>query len=189
MYLPQAQVTDSFLTVVIRSRVDAASLTADARRAIWSVASDLPVYRVATLEDLVAKSVAPRRFVMILLEIFGAMALLLTAIGVYGVIAYSVAERTREIGIRAALGATPRDIVELVAGGGLIVVTAGLVAGIVLALGATRYLRSSLYEVGAHDPVTFVTVALVLFAVGLAAQIVPISKALRVGPNVALREE
>jgi putative ABC transport system permease protein len=147
------------------------------------------IYQVATLEDLVAKSVAPRRFIMILLEIFGGLALLLTAIGVYGVISYSVTERTREIGIRAALGATPRNIVRLILGSGLTTVNAGLAVGLVAALGATRYLESSLFEVHAHDPATFVTIALVLFAVAVGAQIVPIARALRVEPNVALRQE
>ena len=189
MYMPQAQLPDSFLTLVMRSSVDPASLTPLARKAIWSVAGDVPIYQVATLEDLVAKSVAPRRFIMILLEIFGGLALLLTAIGVYGVISYSVTERTREIGIRAALGATPRNIVRLILGSGLTTVNAGLAVGLVAALGATRYLESSLFEVHAHDPATFVTIALVLFAVAVGAQIVPIARALRVEPNVALRQE
>jgi putative ABC transport system permease protein len=188
MYTPQAQITDSFLTVVIRSGVDPAILVPEARRAIWSVAGDVPVYAVATLADLVAKSVAPRRFVMVLLDIFGGLALLLTAVGVYGVISYSVAERTHEIGLRAALGATPGNIVRLIVGNGLIVVGAGLGVGVVAALGATRYLQASLYEVRAHDPLTFVTILLVLFVVALAAQIVPIARALRIEPNVALRQ-
>ena len=133
MYMPQAQLTDSFLTFVIRSGGDPSALAAEARQAIWSVASDVPVYEVAPLSDLVAKSVGPRRFMMVLLELFGAVALLMTAIGVYGVIAYSVAERTREIGIRAALGASSRDIVRLVVGGGLAVVGGGLAVGVVVA--------------------------------------------------------
>src|SRR6185436_15687650 len=97
----------------------------------------------------VAKSVGPRRFVMVLLELFGAVALLMTAVGVYGVIAYSVAERTREIGIRAALGATSSDIVRLIVGGGLAVVGLGLAAGVAAAVMATRFLESSLYDVRA----------------------------------------
>jgi ABC-type antimicrobial peptide transport system permease subunit len=189
MYTPQAQVTDSFLTIVMRSSADPSLLAAEARRTIWSVASDIPVYEIAPLQNLVARSVGPRRFVMILLEVFGIVAVLMTAIGVYGVISYSVAERTREIGIRAALGATPGNIVRLIVGSGLMVVCAGLGVGILAALGAARYLKASLYDVPAHDPLTFVTITLVLLVVAFGAQIVPIARALRVEPNVALRQE
>jgi putative ABC transport system permease protein len=189
MYLPQAQVTDSYLTMVMRSGGDPAMLTNDARRAIWAVASDVPVYEVATLADLVARSVGPRRFMMLLLELFGAVALLMTAIGVYGVISYSVSERTREIGIRAALGAAPRDIVRLIVGGGLAVVCAGLAAGVVVALATTRFLESSLYNVSPSDPVTFAGVTGVLLVVALVAQAVPIVRAMRVDPSIALRQD
>jgi len=190
MYLPQAQVTDSFLTVVMRSTSDdSASLAGPARAAIASVVRDVPVYQIATMNDLVAKSAGPRRFVMILLEAFGIVALLMTAIGVYGVIAYSVAERTREIGIRAALGATSRDIARLVVGGGVSVMGAGLAAGLLAALATTRYLEPSLYEVPAYDPSTFAIVVVVLFAVGLAAHVEPIARAMRVSPTEALRQE
>jgi putative ABC transport system permease protein len=189
MYTPQAQITDSYLTMVMRSSGDPSILANEARRAIWSVASDVPVYEVAPLADLVARSVGPRRFVMVLLELFGGIALLMTAIGVYGVISYSVAERTREIGIRAALGAQPRDIVRLVVGGGLTVVCAGLAAGLVFALAATRFLESSLYNVSATDPATFAGVAAVLLFVALIAQGVPVIRATRVDPTVALRQD
>jgi putative ABC transport system permease protein len=189
MYTPQAQLTDSYLTMVVRSAGDPAALAGEARRAIWSVASDVPIYEVAPLEELVARSVGSRRFVMVLLELFGAVALLMTAIGVYGVISYSVAERTREIGIRAALGAAPGDIVRLIVGGGLAVVSAGLVVGIVVAMAATRFLESSLFEVSATDPATFVAVAGILLLVALVAQGVPIARAMRVDPSIALRQE
>ena len=189
MYTPQAQLTDSFLTLVIRSGGDPSALAGEARRAIWSVASDVPVYEVAPLAELVARSVGWRRFVMILLELFGAVALLMTAIGVYGVISYSVAERTREIGIRAALGAAPGDIVRLIVGGGLAVVFAGLGVGIVAAIAATRFLESSLFEVSATDPATFAAVAGILLLVAIVAQAVPIARAMRVDPSIALREE
>ena len=189
MYTPQAQITDSYLTMVMRSAGDPSILANEARRAIWSVASDVPVYEVAPLADLVARSVGPRRFVMVLLELFGGIALLMTAIGVYGVISCSVAERTHEIGIRAALGAQPRDIVRLVVGGGLTVVCAGLAAGLVFALTATRFLESSLYNVSVTDPATFIGVSAVLLLVALIAQSVPILRAMRVDPTVALRQD
>ena len=189
MYTPQAQLTDSYLTFVIRSDADPAILAGAGRRAIWLVAPDVPVYEVAPLQDLVARSVGPRRFVMLLLELFGAVALLMTAVGLYGVIAYSVAERTREIGIRAALGATRRDIARLVLGGGISVVATGLAIGVVAALGATRFLQGSLYAVSAADPLTFASVVAVLFAVTLVAQIVPIVRAMHVDPAIALRQD
>jgi putative ABC transport system permease protein len=189
MYTPHAQFTDSFLTVVVRTTGDPASLAAEARRAIRSIASDVPVYNVAPVEELVARSVGPRRFVMRLLELFGLIALLMTAVGIYGVISYSVAERTQEIGIRAALGATRADIVRLVLGSGLSIVVAGLVAGIVLAGISTRYLEGSLYGVRAIDASTFVIVAAVLFGVALLAQLGPVLRATRVDPALALRQD
>ncbi len=189
MYLPQAQVTDSFLTFVIRAAGEPTALAASARSAIWSVAADVPVRDVALLSDLVARSVAPRRFVMRVLELFGVVALLLTAVGVYSVLSYAVAERTREFGIRAALGAPPISIARAVVGSGLAVVGAGLGAGVLIAIAATRYLDSFLFNVSATDPWTFATVAITLVAVALAAHGVPVMRALRVDPAVALRQE
>ena len=189
MYTPQSQVTDSYLTVVIRGGGDPSRLANEARRAIWSVASDVPVYEVAPLPDLVAKSVAPRRFMMVLLELFGAVALLMTAVGLYGVISYSVVERTRELGIRAALGASRADIMRLVLGGGLTIVASGLAIGIVVAAAATRYLQGSLYAVSPTDPATFAAVVGVLFAVAALAQGVPVLRAMHVDPAVALRQD
>jgi putative ABC transport system permease protein len=189
MYLPETQFTDSDLTLVLRADGDPAALAGEARGAIWSVAKGVPVFEVAPLTELVARSVGPRRFVMLLLEAFGVVALLMTAVGVYGVISYSVAERTREIGIRTALGASSRDIVRLVMGAGLLVVCAGVAVGALTAAGATRFLAGSLYEVSATDPATFATVALLLVAVAVIAQAVPIARAMRVDPTVALRQE
>ena len=189
MYLPQSQNTDQYLTLVVRTAGDPARLAPEARRGIAAEARDVPVFEMAPLTDLVARSVGPRRFVMILLELFGGLALLMTAIGVYGVISYSVAERTREIGIRAALGARPGDIVRLVIGGGLSVVCAGLAAGVVVALLVTRFLESSLYDVSTTDPLTFAGVAGILLLVALVAQAVPIVRAMRVDPTVALRQD
>jgi putative ABC transport system permease protein len=113
----------------------------------------------------------------------------MTGVGVYGVISYSVAERTREIGIRSALGASPRDIVRLIMGSGMGVVMIGVAAGAAAALAATRFLSSSLYDVSATDPATFALVPLILIAVAALAQAVPIARAVRVDPTVALRQE
>jgi putative ABC transport system permease protein len=189
MYVSQRQFVDSVLTVVVRTAGNPSNLTPDVRRAIWSVAPDVPIDQVATLNALVDKSVGPRRFVMLLLELFGAMALLMTALGVYGVVAYSVSERTRELGVRAALGASRGMLARLVIGNGLAVVILGLVVGAIAALGATRYLESSLFGVSATDPLTFAAVAIVLLAVTLIAQGLPVLRATRVDPSIALRQE
>ena len=126
---------------------------------------------------------------MVLLELFGAAAVLMTAVGVYGVVSYSVTERTREIGLRAALGASRLDIARTVCGGGLALVAAGLVAGLVAALWLARYLRASLYEVSATDPQTLAGVAAVLVVVGVLAHAVPVARAIGVDPAEALRQE
>jgi putative ABC transport system permease protein len=189
MYLPQAQVTDSYLTLVIRGGGEPALLAAAARRLVGTVARDVPVYEVAPLSELVARSVAPRRFVMVLLEVFGAVALLMTAVGVYAVISYAVVERTREIGIREALGASVADVVRLVVGGGLLVVGAGLAAGTVVSLAATRWLEASLYGVAPTDPASLAAAAVTLLLIAAAAHGVPVMRALRIDPAVALRQE
>jgi putative ABC transport system permease protein len=189
MYMPQAQLTDSFLTFAIRTAGEPTALAAPARAAIGEIGRDVPVYSVAPLAELVERSIATRRFVMRLLEIFGAAALLLTAVGVYGVVSYAVTERTRELGIRAALGASRRDIARLVLGGGLTLVFAGLGAGFLLAIAATRLLESSLFGVGATDPPTFAGVAAVLVAIALAAHALPLARAMGVDPAEALRQE
>ncbi|HEY7289541.1 MAG TPA: ABC transporter permease [Vicinamibacterales bacterium] len=188
-YVSQRQFTDSFLTVVVKTHGDLRAVAADVRRAIASAASDVPVFDVEPLSDLVARSVGSRRFVMVLLELFGSVALLLTAIGVYSVLSSSVSERTREIGVRSALGATRSDIARLIVGNGMTTVLAGLATGCALALGLTRYLQSSLFGVSPDDPVTFAAVILALFMVALAAQALPVARAMRVDPSEALRQE
>jgi putative ABC transport system permease protein len=188
MYTPETQFVDSDLTLVVRGGADPALLAAEARREIASAAPGVPVYEVAPLERLVAHSVGPRRFIMASLELFALTALLMTAVGVHGVISYGVAERRREIGIRTALGASRASIMRLVLGGGLVPVASGLGAGLAIALAVTRYLRSSLYDVSARDPATLVAVALVLLAVAVAAQAIPAMRALQVDPAEVLRE-
>ncbi|HTK28191.1 MAG TPA: ABC transporter permease [Vicinamibacterales bacterium] len=188
-YVAQRQFTDSFLIVVVKTAADPGSLAGDVRRVIWSVAGDVPVYSVATLSELVGRSVGSRRFVMTLLELFGAAALLLTTVGIYSVISCSVSERTREIGVRSALGATRADIARLVLGSGLAVVAGGLAAGCAMAFGVTRYLQSSLFGISPADPLTFAAVIAALFGVALAAQALPAARAMRVDPSVALRQE
>ena len=157
------------LTVVVRTGGDAGGVAADVRRAIAAAATDVPVFGVAPLSDLVARSVGPRRFVMVLLELFGGVALLLTAIGIYSVLSSNVSERTREIGVRSALGATRADVARLVLGSGMTTVLTGVVAGCVLALGLTRFLQASLFGVSPDDPMTFAIVTLTLLTVAFVA--------------------
>jgi ABC-type antimicrobial peptide transport system permease subunit len=143
---------------------------------------------VMPLGEYLAVSVASRRFTTLLLGLFGALALVLASVGIYGVVAFGVAERRREIGIRAALGARPADVLALVVKGALRLAAVGMLVGALAALGLTRFLSSLLFGVGPSDPVTFGGVAILLAAVVLAACVIPARSALRVDPNTALRD-
>ena len=136
-----------------------------------------------------SKSVALRSFMMLLLSIFGALALILASVGLYGVIAFSVAQRTREIGVRMALGARPADVLRLVLNEGLALVAAGLVVGIGAALALTRLLAGMVYGVSLHDPLVFLAVNVLLVGISLMACYLPARRAMRVEPVVALRYE
>jgi putative ABC transport system permease protein len=185
MYTCQWQVSDSFLTIVVRGDARPADVVA----AMRSAAPDLPVYDVVGLDALVARSIASQRFVMGLLEIFGAIALLLTAVGVYGVIAYTISERTREIGIRLALGAGAGRVVAALAAEGFAVVGAGVTVGLVLAGAAASWLRHDLYGISPRDPATLAMVALTIGLVAAAAHVTPVLRAIRVDPSVVLRQD
>jgi len=189
MYLPQTQFTDSNLTFVVRASGDPTALAAAARAAIREGVPGAPIERITTLDELVARSIGPRRFIMILLTLFGVVALSLTAVGVYGVIACSVAERTREIGIRGALGASRLAVVRLVVGGGFAAIVVGVVVGLGGAFAAVRLLQGSLYDVSPHDMTSLTAAVGVIVITALAAHAVPLARALRVQPTVALREE
>jgi putative ABC transport system permease protein len=190
MYLPQAQMTDGGLVLVVRTRTDSPeNLTESIRRVIHEIDPGIPTYDVASMRALVDRSAAPRRFVMRLLAAFAAAALALAAIGLYGVVAHSVGERTREIGIRVALGATPKDVIRLVLSGGAAMVGLGVAVGLLGALGASRFLRGILYEVNPTDPASLVTAVVVLAIVALLAHWLPARRAARVDPVTALRSE
>jgi ABC-type antimicrobial peptide transport system permease subunit len=189
MYLPQAQQPDSFLTIVVRTTDDPTLVAAPVRAAVARVAPDVPVYDVAPLEALVDRSVGSRRFVMRLLELFGGVALVLTGLGIYGVISSAVAARTREIGVRAALGARPFHIIRLVLGQGLAIVAAGLAVGLLLAWPAARLLSDSLYATTAADPATLLAATGVLVVVALVALVGPVAKATAVDPTVAIASD
>jgi len=173
---------------VLRTGVSPASLGAVVRSQLRLI--DINVLTdVETLTDIRGRSVGDRRFTMLVLGGFALLGLLLAAIGIYGVLAYSVARRTREIGVRMALGAARRRVVRMVLRDSLAPVVAGSAAGIVTALVATRLMRAMLYGVSPTDPATFVVVTLVLIAVAVLASAVPAIRAARVDPIVALREE
>ncbi len=188
-YLPQTQYPAREMNIVIRSGSDPAALASAAVRAVNSVDSDLPVYRVATMEQRVTESLARRRFSMVLLGLFAAMALTLAVTGVYGVMAYLVSQGTREIGVRTALGATQGRILKLVFGRAALVSSAGLAAGLAGAFIVGRYLESLLFETGARDPLVFAGVTAILAASSLAAGYIPARRASRTNPVEALRAE
>jgi predicted permease len=196
LYLPLSQIPDQFMkgmaassTFVVRTGVDPLAMLPALRGAVLQAGNDQPVYGVRTMDQIVSASIADRRFSMLLLGIFAGLALLLAAVGIYGVISYTVAQRTREIGIRMVLGAGQADVLKVVVTQAMLPVLAGIAIGLAASFGLTRLMAGMLYGVNAGDPVTFIGVALVLAAVALVATLVPARRATRVAPVVALRYE
>ena len=180
MYVPYAQDSNwNGLSLVIRTTGDPLALAAAVRSEIRSLDKGIPVYNVKTMDDVLALSVGPRRTPMLLLSAFAGVALLLAMIGIYGVTAYQVTQRTQEIGIRMALGAQMRDVVKLVLQGGMTLALVGIGLGVMGALVLTRLIRSLLFGVQATDPATFVLVSLALFATAAIACYLPARKATR----------
>jgi predicted permease len=188
-YLPAAQAGGRFMSVAVSTKGDPNGVVAAVRNAVHSVDAGLPIAQVNTMEKLVEASVGQRRLSMILLGLFSGIALLLASIGIYGVMSYSVAQRSRELGIRMALGAERGRVLRLVVGQGMGLAAIGVVIGLVAAFALTRFLAAQLYGVGATDPVTFGTVAGLLVGVALLASLLPAMRATRVDPVVALRDE
>jgi putative ABC transport system permease protein len=190
MYVPLAQGhIGGMFSVAVRGRINSASLSSAVRSEVASLDSALPLYNVATMEERISTSISPRRFNALLLAMFAALALILAAVGIYGVISFGVAQRTHEIGIRIALGAQPGALLRLVIVEGMSVALVGIAIGVGGAFGVMRFLRSFLFEVNATDPATFAAVSAVLFLVALAACYIPARRAMRVDPMVALRHE
>lgn len=178
------------MTVVMRTAADPLGLAAQARAAISAVDPEQPVFDVMTLEDYVDRTVAERRFTMTLLAVFAGLALLLAGVGLYAVMASSVAQRTHELGVRVALGAQPRDVVRLVVRQGLVLVLLGVALGIAGALALTRMMTTLIpQQISPTDPATFVGVTLLLVVIGLLATYIPARRATRIDPMVALRQE
>jgi putative ABC transport system permease protein len=189
VYVPLAQSPLDVMTFVVRTAVDPISLAAAARGQVESLDKDLPLFGVETLDGYVGQSLAPPRVIALLLGIFGGIALLLAMVGIYGVVSYSAAQRTHEIGVRMALGAEKADVLRMVIGQGLKLALIGVAIGIAGALALTRFLASLLYGVKPTDPVTFIAVSLILIAVALLACYIPARRAAKVDPMVALRYE
>jgi len=189
VYLPLRQSAPSEMNLVVKSGIDPAALTSAIRHAIASIDKDQPIFAIATMRKLVGDSVSTRRITLILLGLFSGLALVLAAIGIYGVISYSVAQRTHEIGIRMALGAQRGDVLRLILAQGVKIAGAGAAIGIGLSLGLTRLMANLLFAVSAADPPTFAAVAIVLVAIAMLACYIPARRILRVDPTIALRYE
>lgn len=185
----QWRFTDRIMSLVVRAQGDAAALAPTVRRAVWSVDKDQPVVRVATMDDLLAASAAERRFALILFEAFALAALVLAAAGIYGVLAGSVAERTREIGVRSALGASRGNILGLVLRQGLSLTALGVALGLGGAAAASQAIAAMLFGVSPLDPITYLGVVALLGGVSMMACGVPAWRAARVDPATTLRAE
>jgi putative ABC transport system permease protein len=189
MYVPQAQWGQAGITLLVRSQVPAAELAPSIRRQIVSLDPELPVLATRTLDEYRSETMAMPRFSAILLAGFAGLALLLTAVGLYGVMAYSVTQRTHEIGIRMTLGAQAGDVLRLILAQGMRLVAIGVALGLLGAFAATRLLKSQLFNVSATDPITFLAIALLLGFVAFLACWAPARRAARVDPMVALKHE
>jgi putative ABC transport system permease protein len=193
MYTPYRQIDALLpvfqLSVILRTTLDPKSETSALRGALNEINKNQPLVNVRTMEDSMATSVAQPRFRTWLLGLFAVLALLLSTIGIYGVMSYSVTQRVHEMGIRIALGAQPRQVFQLVTGQGLRLALLGVGIGCVASIALTRVLRSFLYDVSALDPITYLSVAAVLVSVGLLASYLPARRATKVDPLIALRYE
>jgi putative ABC transport system permease protein len=177
------------LDILVKTPGAPAFVLPEVRKVVQRLDPSQPPYGIMTLENALAESVAPRRFNLLLLGTFAASAVLLAVIGIYGVMSYAVTQRTREIGIRMALGARRGEIVRLVVGQGMAVALTGIAAGTAAALGLTRLIATLLFDVKPNDPLTFAAVVIALTATALLASWVPALKAARVDPLLALRYE
>jgi len=189
VYVSQFQESDSFMSVVLRTRADPRHYVKQAREAVLAANKDIPIYRVFTMQEVVQQSFWERKFFGVFFAIFAGLALFLAALGLYGVMSYSVRQRTQEIGVRIALGAQANDVMRLVTRHGLRLMLAGLALGFAGALGLTRLLKSDLEGISPRDPLSFSIVSLVLLGAGLLACYLPARSAMRLDPVEALRYE
>jgi len=189
LFEPYQQNAWSFLVVTIRSPLDKSTLLAAVQHEVKALDPNLPVSNVRMMEEVVAQSLGTRRFVLLLFGLFAGLALLLATVGIYGLLATSVSQRTRELGVRIALGATAVDIGRLIVGQGLKLVLSGIVIGVVSAVALQRVIGKLLFGVSPTDPLTFGVIAFLLIAVALLACWMPARRAMKVDPLRALRSE
>ncbi len=178
-----------YLTMLVRTSVDPMKLAASIQGAVWSIEKDLPIPSITTMEEIRSHSIAQPRLTALLLSIFAALALILASVGIYGVMAYSVTQRTHEMGLRMALGARASDVLTLVVGHGMLLAASGIALGLAGAFALTRVLEKFLWGVRPTDPFTFIAVSALLSAVALLASYLPARRATKVDPMVALRYE
>jgi ABC-type antimicrobial peptide transport system permease subunit len=181
--------TERVMYAVLKTSVPPLTLAASARAVVRQMDSQLAITNVRSMDQLLDYSVAQQRFMVLLLGVFGVVALTLAAVGIYGIMSYAVKRRTREIGIRIALGGAPRDVLQLVVGQGMRLAGVGLLLGLVAALAATRLMAKLLFGVRPNDPVTFVGIGILLSGVALLASWLPARRAVRTDPTTALRTE
>jgi len=177
------------MDIVIRAAADPLSMVSAVRHEILDIDPDQPIAEIRTMEQRIAESLSSRRFNMMLLGLFAALALVLAGVGIYGVVAYAVTQRTHEIGVRVALGAQRRDVLALLVGEGMTLALLGVGIGLAGALALTRLMSGLLFSVSPTDPATFATITVILALVALAASYVPARRAARVNPVTALRAE
>jgi putative ABC transport system permease protein len=188
IFLPHRQDRGNFLRIVVRAK-NAAALAPSLREIVRRIDPQQPIYEITSLESLRAESLATRRFTLILLSLLAALALVLATVGIYSIMSYNVTQRTTEIGIRMALGAASRDILRLIVGNALRLIIFGVIAGLAIALTATRVMESLLYGIAPTDPLTFAAICATIAATGVLASVLPASRAARVDPLVAIRNE
>jgi putative ABC transport system permease protein len=192
VYAPFSQNDEAWrrwMTLVIKSRLPLAGVVNEVKKQVWSLDSQIPISDVQSMEDLMVVSVAQQRFNMLLLGIFAGLALILAGVGIYGMIAYRVNQRTHEIGVYVALGAQQQDVLRLVMKDGMKLVVLGIVLGLAGAIALTRLMVSLLFEVNPTDTATLIVVAFLLGAVALTACYIPARRALSIHPMTALRCE
>jgi putative ABC transport system permease protein len=187
VYYSHAQATDRRMYALIRTSGDPLALVRPAQAQVWAIDPNQPIHSLRTVEGILAESQADRRFTMLLLGLFSIVALALATVGIYGVMAYSTAQRVQEFGIRLALGARRADVLTMVLKEGVRIGATGLMVGIGAALALTRFLSGLLFGVGVHDPITFVALPLGLLLVTVLATLIPAARAVRVDPVLALR--